>query len=186
MKPDIKVQIRRQGGQYTLVAPRYGIVVRTSDLNTGFNELDTRATDVRNDLIAEGVDLDQQMPVSDREDRWLGIVVPIIATVLAPWLAIGLLLFIVLTPVVNALNGIKDVAIAAREASQGNIAQVGRGGANWIIRTGDTVEQLSPERKTELRGAVHKIVQVLKPLADEVRPLFVEPQAKPGEPGASN
>lgn len=185
MKPDIKVEIRRHGGQCTLVAKRYGIVVKAADLNIGFNELETRVADVRNDLIAEGIDPDRLLPSTDREGRWLGIIIPIIAAVLAPWVAIGLLLFVALSPVVNALNGIKDVALTVRDVSQGDIAEVGRIETNWLVRTGDTVEQVTPERKAALLSAVKKIVRVIKPFADEVRPLFVEPQTKSGDPNAA-
>jgi hypothetical protein len=178
MIPDIEVYMKGPSGQYLLVARKFGVVVRSDNLHAGVKEVETRMAEVRRELLDVDADLPPAHRDSEQRTPWFGLLVPIIATCLAPWAVIGLMLFIAVAPVVSAMTGNGDRITAAHEAMDGNVARAGHAGADWLIRAADTLEQLTPARKEELRLAIRKIADTLTPLTDEIRPLLTDPNAR--------
>jgi len=188
MSSNLDIFVNRQGtDQYTLVARKYGIVIRTSDAQAGLKELEARVEDVRRDMINAGVE-PEQMDVSDNGFKQsrdtgggpnsFGILVAVVSATLVPWFA----LFLLTIPIVTTFTELKVATQDARAVLRGDVKDSAHASANWYIRAGEIIDQLTPARKEELRNATRKIVSGLAPIAEELRPLFGDPSSQKRQP----
>lgn len=93
-------------------------------------------------------------------------------TALVAVAAILLVLTYVVVHLVSAM--IRDLA---------NPANVARAASSMLDKTAAAARGFTPDREEQMREDIHVIVEKLKPLADELRPLFEEP-SHPGTPPA--
>jgi hypothetical protein len=169
---DLDMEVRRRDGKYLLIAHQYGVVVRAGDLRTGIEELERRAAMIASDLEEVGIPLRASTspnrntggPLRDRLAPSLVIVVTAAAV-----LASSILL--ATAPIVNALAGVRaGISELARMDGSSGIAAFGRSGIDFIIKLSQTIDQVTPERKEELRTAIRKISREVESIVEDVRP----------------
>jgi hypothetical protein len=188
MSSNLDIFVNRQGAdQYTLVARKYGIVIRTNDAQAGLKELEARVEDVRRDMMNAGVEPEQVDASSNgtKQGRGsgggqggFGILLAVVSATLVPWLA----LFLLTIPIVTTFTELKVATQDARSILRGDVKDSAHASANWYIRAGDIIDQLTPTRKEELRSATRKIVNGLAPITEELRPLFADPTSQKRQP----
>ncbi len=105
------------------------------------------------------------------------IILPMLLATLAPWFIVAVLLVIVLAPIASTVSEMRAVEADLRNVAKGDVGDIGNRGATWLIRVGDTVSNVTPQRREQLREATRKIVDFLAPMVTEVRPLFSAPAA---------
>lgn len=108
------------------------------------------------------------------------MIATVLIAALAPWCIVALLLVVLLAPLASTLSAVLGNVAQLQAAIKGDVSGVGNEGATWLVRVGDTVSQITPERRAQLREATHKIVDFLAPIVAETRPLF----SQPSEPSA--
>lgn len=179
---DLDIEVRRRDNKYVLIAHQYGVVVRASDLQTGIEELERRAAIIASDLEEVGISLRTSVPpnkntdlrLRDRLDPSLTVIVTV-GAVLASFILLAT------APIVNALAGVRaGISEFARSEGRPSVAALGRSGTDFIIKLGQTVDQVTPERREELRTAIRKIAREVGSIVEDVR------SAPPPSPGRPN
>jgi hypothetical protein len=179
---DLDIEVRRRDGKYILIAHQYGVVVRASDLRAGIEELERRAAIIASDLEEVGIPLRASASPSrntvvlprDRLAPSLVIIVTV-GAVLASFILLAT------APIVNALAGVRTgISELGRSEGGPSIAAIGRSGVDFVIKLSQTLDQVTPERKEELRTAIRKIAREVESIVEDVKP----PQ--PPSPGRPN
>jgi hypothetical protein len=179
---DLDIEVRRRDGKYLLIARQYGVVVRASDLQAGLEELEQRAAIITSDLEEVGIPLrastspnkNADVPLRDRLAPSLVIIVTV-GAILASFILLAT------APIVNALAAVRaGISEVARVEGRPSVATLGRSGIDFIIRLSQTLDQVTPERKEELRTAIRKISHEVESIFEDVRP------AQPPSPGPPN
>jgi len=76
----------------------------------------------------------------------------------------------VAAPIVAALAGVRTAISTLIPADEGStIAGVGRRGIDFIVKVSQTLEQVTPQRKEELRSAVRKIAREVDLIIEDVK-----------------
>lgn len=162
--------VQKQAKGYRFVAPQYGLVDWASDLANGAKEFEARITTVAEQLREAGFDLGEinaeQQTKQPQVLLWPFFVkAGIIAVILAA----------VLLPVANA--------ISRTLGPESPIGDAIRHPSELIIRMGEKVEQIPPQRMEEVKLAVRRLVTKLGPIFEELRPLAPpNPSAPPSPP----
>jgi hypothetical protein len=179
---DLDIEVRRRDGKYLLIARQYGVLVKATDIQAGLDELERRTAIITNDLEEVGIPVragaspnrHTEPPLRDRLAPSLVIIVTV-GAMLASFILLAT------APIVNALAGIRSgVSDLARLDGSQSIAAVGRTGVDFVIKLSQTLDQVTPERREELRTAVRKIALEVASLVEDARP----PQ--PPSPGRPN
>jgi hypothetical protein len=181
---DLDIEVCRRDNQYILIAHHYGVVVRASDLQAGIEELERRATIIASDLEEVGVQLHtREAPNTRTEMRLLDRVAPSLVIIITVGAVLASVLLLATAPIVNALAGVRT-GISELVRTEGNssptIAALGRSGIDFVIKLSQTLDQVTPERKEELRTAIRKIAREVESIVEDVRP------AQPPSPGHPN
>src|SRR3954447_7953445 len=160
---DLDIELFRRDNKYVLIAHRYGVVVRASDLQAGFEELEQRAAIIARDFEEVGLPLrTKEMPNTRTEMRLLDRVAPSLVIIITVGAVLSSVLLLASAPIVNALAGVRT-GISELVRTEGNasptIAALGRSGIDFVIKLSQTLEQVTPERKEELRTAIRKIAR---------------------------
>jgi hypothetical protein len=183
---DLDIEVRRRNNKYVLIAHQYGVVVRASDLRAGLEELERRAAIITSDLEEVGIPLrastspnrNTDVQLRDRLTSSLVIIVTV-GAVLASFILLAT------APIVNALAGV-HTSVSEMMRTDGSpsptIAALGRSGIDFVIRLSQTLDQVTPERKEELRTAIRKIAREVESIVDDVRPAQQPPSpARPND-----
>jgi len=168
---DIDIEVRRRGNGYILIAYQFGVVVRSKELKSGIEELERRVAIVGEDLREAGIPVrsgsvataKNELRIVDRLTPTLIIIVTV-ATVLASFV------FLATAPIVSALSSVRNEISALTSVEGGSgIAGVGRLGIDFIIKVSQTLDQVTPQRKEELRSAIRKIAREADLIIEDVK-----------------
>jgi hypothetical protein len=180
---DLDIEVRRRDGKYLLIARQYGVVVRASDLQAGLEELEQRTAIITSDLEEVGIPIpastspnrNADVPLRDRLAPSLVIIVTV-GAILAAFILLAT------APIVNALAAVRSgISELAKVEGGPSIASVGRSGIDFIIKLSQTIDQVSPERKEELRTAIRKISREVESIVEDVRPAQPPSPARPND-----
>jgi hypothetical protein len=178
---DLDIEVHRRNNKYLLIAHQYGVVVRASNLQAGIEELERRSAIIASDLEEVGIPVRTSAPpnkntelrLRDRLDPSLTVIVTV-GAVLASFILLAT------APIINALAGVRaGISELARLEGRSSVEALGRSGTDFIIKLSRTVDQVTPERKEELRTAVRKIAREVESIVEDVRS---GPPPAPGRP----
>ena len=115
--------------------------------------------------------------------RLLDRLAPSLVIVITVGAVLASVILLATAPIVNALAGVRT-GISELGRTEGSpspsIAALGRSGIDFIIRLSRTIDQVTPERKEELRTAIRKIAREVDSIVEDVR------SAQPPSPGRPN
>lgn len=176
---DLDIEVRRRDGKYVLIAHQYGVVVRASDLRAGFEELEQRAAVIASDLEEVGIPLRASAPPNNNtEPRLRDRVAPSLVVVVTVGAVLASFILLATAPIVNALTGVRaGISELARVEGSPTLAAFGRSGIDFVVKLSQTLDQVTPERKEELRTAIRKIAREVDSIVEDVR------SAQPPSPG---
>ena len=180
---DLDIEVRRRDNKYILIAHHYGVVVSTSDLQAGIEELERRAAIIASDFEEVGVPLRASgAPNTRTETRVLDRLAPSLVIIITVGAVIASVILLATAPIVNALAGVRtgiSELVRTEGSPSPSIAALGRSGINFVIKLSQTLDQVTPERKEELRTALRKIAREVESIVEDVRS---PPPPSPGRP----
>jgi hypothetical protein len=181
---DLDIELFRRDNKYVLIAHRYGVVVKASDLQAGLDELEQRAAIIARDFEEVGLPLQARgMPNTRTEKRLLDRVAPSLVIIITVGAVLSSVILLATAPIVNALAGVRtsiSELVRTEGGSSPTIAALGRSGIDFVIKLSQTLEQVTPERKEELRTAIRKIAREVESIVEDVRP--PQPPPSPARP----
>lgn len=179
---DLDIEVRRRNNKYVLIVRQYGVVVRTSDLQAGIEELERRTEIITKDLEEIGISPPTAAsPNGKTEPRPLDRLAPSLVIIVTVGAVLASFILLATAPIVNALAGVRSsISEFARLEGSPSLAAFGRSGADFIIKLSQTLDQVTPERREELRTAVRKIAREVESIVEDVR------SAPPPTPGRPN
>ena len=169
---DLDIEVRRRNNKYVLIARQYGVVVRASDLQTGIEELERRAAIIASDFEEVGIPLRASgSPNRNTAPRLLDRVAPSLVIIVTVGAVLASFILLATAPIFNALAGVRaGISELARLEGGPSLAGLGRSGIDFTIKLSQTLDQVTPERKEELRTALRKIVREVVSIVEDVRP----------------
>jgi hypothetical protein len=181
-RTDLDIEVRRRDDKYTLIAHRFGVVVRASDLRAGVEELERRVAIIASDLDEAGITLRESgSPNRSTEVRLFDRLAPSLLIIVTVGAVLASFILLATAPIVNALAGVRaGISELGRLEGSPGIAAVGRSGIDFVVKVGQTMDQVTPQRKEELRTAIRKIVREVESIVEDVR------SAPPPAPERSN
>jgi len=179
---DLDIEVRRRNSKYLLIAREYGVVVRASDLRAGIDELERRIAIIASDLEEVGIPLRASAsPNRNTEVRLRDRLAPSLVIIVTVGAVLASFVLLATAPIVNALAGVRaSISELARLEGGPSIAALGRSGIDFTIKLSQTLDQVTPERKEELRTAIRKIAREVESIVGDVRP------TEPSSPGRPN
>jgi hypothetical protein len=179
---DLDIEVRRRNNKYVLIARQYGVVVRASDLRLGIEELEQRAAIMAKDL--EEIETSPRAsgpPSRSTELRPLDRLGPSLVIIVTVGAVLASFILLATAPIVNALAGVRaGISELARLEGSSSVAALGRSGTDFIIRLSQTLDQITPQRREELRTAIRKIAREVELIVEDAR------SAQPPSPGRPN
>jgi hypothetical protein len=168
---DIDIEVRRRGGGYILIAYGLGVVVRSKDLKSGIEELERRVAAIGEDFRDVGLPLPSRTEtLAKNEARPFNQIARPLITLVTVAAVLASLVFLVAAPIVAALAGVRTAISTLIPADEGStIAGVGRRGIDFIVKVSQTLEQVTPQRKEELRTAIRKIAREVDSVIEDVK-----------------
>jgi hypothetical protein len=179
---DLDIEVRRRDGKYVLIAHQYGVVVRANDLQAGIEELERRAAIIASDLKEVGIPVRASgSPNGNTDPRLRDRVAPSLVIIVTVGAVLASFILLATAPIVNALAGVRTgISELAKLEGSPSIAALGRSGVDFVVKLSQTLDQVTPERKEELRTALRKIAREVGSIVEDVRP------AQPPSPGRPN
>jgi hypothetical protein len=168
---DIDIEVRRRGSGYILIAYRFGVVVRSKELQSGIEDLERRVAAIGQDLREVGPPVTSTAVATAKKEMWiLDQLKPwLIALVTVAAVLTGLVL-LVTAPLISALANVRSGISALVPIQEGSsIAATGRVGIDFIIKLGQTMDQITPQRKEELRTAIRKIAREVDSIIEDAK-----------------
>ena len=180
---DLDIEVRRRNGKYLLIARQYGVVVRATDLQAGIDEVERRTEIIASDLEEVGIPLHTSTsPNTSAEARLRDRLAPSLVIIVTVGAVLASLILLATAPIVNALAGVRaGISELARVEGGSRIAALGRSGTDFIIKLSQTLDQVTPERKEELRGAIRKISREVESIVEDVRSAQPPSPARPND-----
>jgi hypothetical protein len=165
---DYRVSISETGGRFHLHVPQLGLIVDDADLATAWANLSAAKRDYFKRHAAIGRLDAIPLPAGDAPRALALAVAPFAAKVGIAALAVVCLLLAGIAGfdhVVRSLPGrllhqFTEVSTSAKVMSR----------------------QISPERLDQAKSELRTMVEMIKPFADELRPLFADPACGPAQP----
>jgi hypothetical protein len=178
---DFDMEILRRDGTYLVLARAFGVVVRNNDLQAGVDEALARIS-AANDLYREAglepqlsedwrprrVRYRGELDLRDRRFYTSRLMEYLLPALVSGVVLAGLVLLssVPLFSAVARLNRtLEDLSAVTSSAM---IEHFGHNAIEAFVRTGNAMDKVTPQRKEELRQAVHKIVSGLAPIIQEV------------------
>jgi hypothetical protein len=170
-RTDLDIEVRRRDDKYTLIAHRYGVVVRASDLRAGVEELERRVAIIASDLDEAGTTLRESgSPNRSAEVRLFDRLGPSLLIIVTVGAVLASFILLATAPIVNALAGVRaGISELARLEGSPSIAAFGRSGIDFVVKVSQTMDQVTPQRKEELRTAIRKIAREVESIVEDVR-----------------
>jgi hypothetical protein len=147
------------------------VVVRASDLQAGIEELEQRAAIIAKDLEEIGISPPASAsPNRKTELRLFDRLAPSLVIIVTVGAVLASFILLATAPIVSALAGVRSgISEFARIEGSPSLAAFGRSGIDFVIKLSQTLDQVTPERKDELRTAVRKIAREVESIVEDVR-----------------
>lgn len=167
---DIDIEVYRRDGSYVLLARRFGVLVRSSDLKKGIEELELRVEAVAKDLseFPPAPTINPPTIATAGTERPVNLRLDILLSIVAAALVAAFFIFIATIPFVNATITLRNT-VYELVGPHANVDKVGRAAINVLVQLGDAAEKMTPQRKEELTAAIRKIARGVAPIAREIR-----------------
>jgi hypothetical protein len=180
---DLDIEVRRRNNKYLLIAHQFGVVVRASDLRAGTEELERRVAVIASDLEEVGIPLRASAsPSANMEVRLRDRLAPSVVIIVTVGAVLASFILLATAPIVNALAGVRTgISELVRVEGSPSIAALGRSGVDFIIKLSQTLDQVTPERKEELRTAIRKIAREVESIVEDVRPTQSPSPGRPND-----
>ena len=168
---DLDIEVRRRNSKYLLIAREYGVVVRASDLRAGIEELERRTAIIASDLEEVGIPLREiASPNRNTEVRLRDRLAPSLVIIVTVGAVLASFILLATAPIVNALASVRaGIAELARLEGSPSIAALGRSGIDFTIKLSQTLDQVTPERREELRAAIRRIAREVGSIVEDAR-----------------
>jgi hypothetical protein len=170
MSQDYDLQVLRRGDTHIIASRQYAVVVRNKDLVAGLREAEARIANAAAELRDAGIEPDPAELSSANDWQSASQLAVTFAPSIAVAAVMSAFLLVASFPLVNAVSGLRHTLSGLMpNASTDSVDAAGRIGIDYLTRVANAVEQLTPERREELRIAVRKISVNLRPVLDEMR-----------------
>jgi hypothetical protein len=176
---DIDIEVRRRNDGYVLIAYQFGVVVRSKELNSGMEELERRIAIIAEDLRGVGVPVRSDAVAKAKDE--IGLfrrLAPSLIIILTVAVVFASLVVLATAPIVAVVANLRGEILSATE-----IARVGRLGIDFIIKFSQTLDQVTPERKEELKTAIRKIAREVDLIIEDVK---TAPPPSPQQPSSGD
>jgi hypothetical protein len=191
---DIDIEVRRRNDGYVLIAYQFGVVVRSKELNSGMEELERRIAIIAEDLRGVGVPVRSDAVAKAKDE--IGLfrrLAPSLIIILTVAVVFASLVVLATAPIVAVVANVRSEILSALapptptgvggiEIGTG-IARVGRLGIDFIIKFSQTLDQVTPERKEELKTAIRKIAREVDLIIEDVK---TAPPPSPQQPSSGD
>jgi len=187
MSLDFSFVARKHKGKYTLVAKKYGVVVRAGELLKATKELQERVEAVARELHEAGVSLpaveedgfafDRNTDSQLRHDNMSGR-----GIALEYWFFFSKLVVVLIFVAVIVLA--ETALLSEFLGPRSPIGMLLRHPVEFLVQMGDRAEAMPPNEVDQLKLAIRKIVAKAAPLVEEAKfpPPAVSPSALPDAP----
>jgi hypothetical protein len=157
----VDIEVRRRGSGYILIVHQFGVVVRSNDLKSGIEELERRLAIIREDFREVGIAPPSNHAAAAKDQpRTLDRIAPALIIIVTVASVLASFVFLATAPIVAALASVRsELSTLVSPDAGGGIANVGRRGLDFIVKLSQTLEQVTPQRREELRIAVRKIAR---------------------------
>jgi hypothetical protein len=183
---DVDIEVRRRGNSYILIAHKFSVVVRSKELQPGIEELDRRVAIISADFRELGITAASdgapaKGPTSDVAVARSLLIIVTVGAILATFV------FLSTVPIVMAMTGLRGEISALTRSAFANtgsgsvIARVGRLGIDFIVKFSQTLDQVTPERKEELRAAVRNIAREVNLVVEDAGKAPAPPPPSSGD-----
>jgi hypothetical protein len=182
---DVDIEVRRRGNSYILIAHKFGVVVRSKELQPGIEELERRVAIVSADFCELGIPAPGDGAPGKRQARSEIAVAPSLLIIVTVGAVLAAFVFLSTAPIVIAMAGLRgEISTVTRSAFAsannepggvianepgGVVARLGRLGIDFIVKFSQTLDQVTPERKEELRAAIRNIAREVNLVVEDVR-----------------
>lgn len=172
---DVDFEVRRRGNGYILIAHKFSVVVRSKELQPGIEELDRRVAIVSADFRELGITAASDVAPAKGPIRSEPAVAPSLLIIVTVGAILAMFVLLSTVPIVMAMSGLRGEISAitrsgfANTGSGSMIARVGRLGIDFIVKFSQTLDEVTPERKEELRAAIRNIAREVNLVVDDVR-----------------
>lgn len=166
-----QVEIRERGGLFYLICKTFNIIESDSSLDLAYAKLVAKRKKISQELASLGVDIGSSDYGYDRAHR---------TTALQRWTQISII-FMCLGLPLGLLAGTavfaskaSNILMATKNNLKNKVIAVVNNPAELTLLLNKVTEKLdnvTPERREELRLALHKIVVFMKPLVSELQEL---------------
>jgi hypothetical protein len=180
---DLDIEVRRRNNKYVLIAREYGVIVRASDLRSGIDELERRAAIMAKDLEEIEPSLrESASPNRNTRPQPLDRVGSSLAIIVTVGAVVASFVLLATAPIVNALAGVRaGISEVAKLEGGPSVAALGRSGTDFVIKLSQALDQVTPERKEELRTAIRKIAREVESIVQDVRSTPPPSPARPND-----
>jgi hypothetical protein len=180
MSEDFDLEILGRAGSYLIVSRAFGVAVRNSDMEAGIKEALKRIAEVRELYLEAGLEpqLSGDWPPRRARNFLRGRETvrddaQSLKDYIPPALVSGVILagFVLLStvPLISVLAHFnRTLEEASTVTSNAMIHNLGRSAVDMIVKTGNAMDMVTPQRKQEVRLAVRKIMNGLAPIIEEV------------------
>jgi hypothetical protein len=178
MSEDFDLVVQSRKGSNLIVARAFGVVVRSTDLQAGIKEAVERIAEVDKLYREEGVEPElsddglagrASLQKDARRSPASARIMDVLPQALVSGVVISCLILVASIPIFSVLARLnRTLEDVTGNTSNSAIQNIGRNAVDFIIRTGDVVDKVTPQRKEELRLAVRKIMNGLAPIIQEV------------------
>jgi hypothetical protein len=176
MRDDFDLEIFHRDGSYLILAHAFGVAVRSEDLQAGMAEALARIDEVGDWYRKAGVEPPSVGPSrhaarernADRS-RTRSRLMEYVPPALVSGAVLSGLILLSSVPLFSAVARLnRTFEYITSGASAAKIQNFGHNAIDMVIRAGDAMDKVTPERKQELRLAVRKIMKGLAPVIEEV------------------
>lgn len=168
---DVDFEVRRRDNQYVFIARQFGVVVRSKELKSGVEELERRVAIIGDDLREAGIPIPSAPdPIARGEMRLVERLTPALIIIVTVGAVLASFIVLATAPIVSVVANVRN-AISTLVPGEGRsgIASVGRRGIDFVIAVSKTMEQVTPERKEELRSAIRQIAREVDMIVQDVK-----------------
>jgi hypothetical protein len=167
---DVDIEVRRRGHEYILLARQFGVVVRSKELQYGIEELERRVTIVGQNFREAGIMVRSVLSAeAENESSFFKGLAPYTIMIVTVAAIVATLVILTVAPIVVAIASVRsEISSLVPAESGGGIAGIGHLGIDFIIKVSQTIEQVTPERKEQLRAAIHNIAREVNMVVEDV------------------
>ena len=169
---EFEVNVRKKGDTFFLHVPEWRLLVEGTDLNEAYNNLQNQQQAIVRRYREAGLQHELPQPVASPHNKQLlrDGSRTIVKTVIVG-AVVGMFLLLPSMLLVHQLQSFQSRAQQwIKEVDSPSPAALGKIATGVFVKTAQTMEQMTPVRKEEVRESIRIIVQEMLPYAREFRP----------------